>query len=102
MPRVAPRLSAISLPGIAAIEAIRPERPEGPLIEYEPPIGSIELPRLRTGRITWPPRICAAPVRHRYVLRVGFRRSLEMIRYCGMMPLRPLVLVGLPKTSTPP
>ena len=30
----------------------------------------------------------------------GFSRSEEMIRYWGMIPLRPLVLVGLPNAST--
>ena len=65
-----------------------------------PETGSIELPRLRTGRISAPSRTCAAPVFEPYDLRAGFSRIEETILYWGMIPLRPLVLVGLPNAST--
>ena len=44
-----------------------------------------------------PPRTCAAPVRSLSDWRAGCRRIEQISRYCGMMPLRPLVLVGLPR-----
>src|SRR6185436_13102968 len=80
--------------------AMVPLRDPAPDNVYVPETGSIELPRLRTGRISDPPRTCAAPVLSLYDLREGFSRIEETILYWGMIPLRPLVLVGLPNAST--